>query len=227
MPFLCPDVDKGPDPAIFLEISNKPDKSVDQSLDSLTTTAEIKTAKKRQGMIISGNAQRILKVLHLLTASFWIGGGLSELVLHYTSSTAQNGDELFGILRSFRFISVYVAVYLGAFGTFFTGLAYSLCTNRGFIRHKWIIIKWVSTIYLILCGATYLGPWSVQMLETVQTLGTAAFADANYQLTQERHLLLLSINMALMVILTAISVYKPWETKESIRLLNKKLRVEK
>lgn len=175
---------------------------------------------------ISRNAQHVLKVLHLLAVSSWIGGYLSEVLLYYTSGTAQSGGELFGILRSSRFISTYVVVYLGAFGSFFTGLAYSLCTNRGFFRHRWVIIKWIGTFYLIYCGTTRFGPWSVKMLETAQELGLEAIADQAYVEVRIKFLRLLCANMVVFVFLTAISVFKPWEVRESIRLWNKKLRVE-
>ncbi len=178
-------------------------------------------------MIISGNAQRILKALHLMAVSFWIGGYLSEMLLYYASATAQSGDELFGILRSSRFVGLYVVVYPGAFGSFFTGLAYSMCTNRGFFRHKWVIIKWLATVYLMYCGMKYLGPWSIEMLESAQTLGVGAISDPHYQAIRSRHLTLLTINMSVFVILTFISVFKPWETSESIRLMNRKLRGDK
>lgn len=178
-------------------------------------------------MIISGNAQRVLKIFHLLAVCFWVGGSLAEIVLYYTSSTAQSGGELFGILRGSRFVSVYVVVYLGAFGSFFTGLAYSLCTNRGFFRHKWIIIKWVTTVFLMCWGGFYLGPLSVEMLEIVQRLGVEAISEPGYQVLRRQLLTYLLIHKGLLIVLTIISVFKPWETSESIKLLNKRLRVEK
>lgn len=181
----------------------------------------------KRAMVISGNAQRVLKIFHLLAVSFWIGGCLSEFILFYASTTAESGGELFGILRGSRFVSVYVVVYLGAFGSFFTGLAYSLCTNRGFFRHKWIIIKWVSTIYLMLCGTFFLGPWSTEMLEAAQSMGLGAIDDIVYIEARSKLLKLLTAHMSILIALTIISVYKPWEAKEAVRLLNKKLRLEK
>ena len=178
-------------------------------------------------MIISTNGQRVLKILHLLAVSFWVGGGLSELVLYYTSATAQDAGELFGILRSSRFISIYVVVYLGAFGSFFTGLAYSMCTNRGFFRHKWIIIKWGTTVYLMTAGTWFLGPWSIEMLEAVQTMGLEVLSDPAYLEIRAKLLNLLAVHLSAFVALIVISVFKPWEVRESIRMLNKKLRVEK
>lgn len=178
-------------------------------------------------MIISGNAQRILKILHLLAVSFWIGGCLSGIILYYICTWAESGDELFGVLRSSQFVSMFVVVYLGAYGSFFTGLAYSMCTHRGFFRHKWIIIKWGTTVYMMIVGTYILGPWSATMLETAQARGLAALSDTGFILARTHLLSLSAVHMALFIILTVISVYKPWETAESIRLLNKKLRVEK
>lgn len=178
-------------------------------------------------MIISVQAQRILKVLHLLAVAAWIGGYLSEVLLFYASTTAQTGDELFGMLRSSRYVAMYVVVYLGAFGSFFTGLAYSLCTNRGFFRHRWVIIKWASTVALIFFGTWYLGPWSVEMLELAQDLGLAALAAPDFLALRSGHLSFLIVNLAVFILLIAVSVFKPWETAEAVRLLNRKLRVEK
>lgn len=178
-------------------------------------------------MIISGNLQKILKILHLFAVSFWVGTCLSELILFYVSSNAESGGELFGLLRASRLISTYVTVYLGAFGSFFTGLAYSLCTQRGFVRHKWVIIKWVSTIYLMFCGFKFMEPWSTEMLETAWTIGLEALNLEAYLGLRQKILILVSVNMVLLAVLMVISVYKPWEVAESIRLLNKKLRVGK
>jgi len=175
-------------------------------------------------MIISSNGQRILKILHLLAVSFWVGGGFSEMVLYYASSTAQSGGELFGLLRGCRFVSIYVVVYLGAFGSFFTGLAYSMCTNRGFFRHKWVIIKWATTVYLMVCGTWFLGPWGIEMLEKAQVMGLESLSDPAYQEIRSKLLTLLSVHVSAFVALIVISVFKPWEVKESIHLMNKKLR---
>ncbi|UQZ88827.1 hypothetical protein C4J81_06275 [Deltaproteobacteria bacterium Smac51] len=184
-------------------------------------------ADHKETMIISGNAQKALKILHLLAVCFWVGGALCELLLYYISSSAESGGELFGIMRGTRFVSLYVVVYLGAFGSFFTGLAYSLCTHRGFFRHKWIIIKWATTIYMIACGFMFLGGWGAELAEKAYFLGLAALDDPAYMAIRTKLLFTVSGHMVLFIILTAISVYKPWETKEAIRLLNKKLRVEK
>ena len=174
-------------------------------------------------MLIPGNAQKVLKVLHLLAVSYWIGGALALLILVWASSRAQSGDELYGVLKSVRFVNVVVVVLLGALGSLFTGLAYSLCTNRGFFRHKWIILKWVITAYLFVVGVFLLGPWSTYMLETADNLGYAALSDPGFIDIQTRHIYMQVFEVVLFIIAIVLSVYKPWETEEIIRRRQKYL----
>lgn len=165
-------------------------------------------------MLISNTAQKVLKIFHLLAISYWMGGGLALIVLLYASGHAQSGEELFGILKSYRFVNVVVAVYMGAYGSLFTGLAYSLCTNRGFFRHKWIIIKWAMTIGMIIFGSVCLGEWSTSLLEMAHSLGAAALEHPEYLHLQSLHMKVLIGYMTLFVIATVLSVFKPWEMKE-------------
>ncbi|MDL2306926.1 hypothetical protein LJC48_02705 [Desulfovibrio sp. OttesenSCG-928-C06] len=166
-------------------------------------------------MYISQRSQKILKIIHLLTISCWIGGCLAVFTLLYASDGARKDDELFGILLSSRFVAIIVVVYMGAFASFFTGLAYSICTNRGFVRHKWIIIKWGITIFLICFGAAFLASWSTRMFELVDNLGLAATGLEEFQTLRWRLLFAMSMQIVLLTVATVISVYRPWEDREN------------
>lgn len=172
-------------------------------------------------MLLSNNAQKILKVFHLLAVCFWVGGGMGLLLLLYAAMDATSADELFGILKSYSFINVIVTVYMGAYASFFTGLAYSLCTNRGFFRHKWIVLKWLMTLGMILGGSFFLGPWSTRMLEMAKSSGLAALQDPEFQKIYAMHTKTLFVYMAIFVVATVLSVYKPWEREEIMRRQNR------
>lgn len=165
-------------------------------------------------MLISANAQKILKTLHFITASCWFGGCLSMALLMYAAEYAQSDAEFFGILKSYKYLNVIITVYLGAYGTLFTGLAYSLCTNRGFTRHKWVVAKWVMTLGMIYGGAAYLGPGSTLMLEMARDMGLAALENAAY--LQARFIVMTGqlVCLALFLLSVLLSVYKPWEQDE-------------
>lgn len=165
-------------------------------------------------MIISASAQRVLKVIHLMTISFWIGSGVATLSILLSSNYAETGSELYGALRSMNLVTLIVAVYLGGYGSFFTGLAYSICTNRGFIRHKWVVLKWGMTIFIILTGALYMGPTKIVMMELVHDHGLGVLDMPEYQRAQTLLTCLSVVNIAMFLICTVLSVYKPWEREE-------------
>jgi len=168
-------------------------------------------------MLISNEAQKVLKVFHLFAVCFWVGGCMGLILLLRAALDAGSSEELFGILKSYRFINVIITVYMGAYGSFFTGLAYSLCTNRGFFRHKWVIIKWVMTLGMIIYGSMVLGAWSTRMLEMSASMGLSALQNPEFQQLYTRHFCISIGYMVLFVIATVLSVYKPWEKDEIIR----------
>ena len=165
-------------------------------------------------MIISASAQRVLKVIHLMTISFWIGGCVAIMSLLLVSRHAESGSELYGVFRSMNIVALIVAAYLGGYGSFFTGLAYSICTNRGFVRHKWVILKWAMTIYMIMAGFLYLGPTKSAMMEQVHIHGLAALEIPDYQSGQSVVFILSVIHFIMFLVCTILSVYKPWEQQE-------------
>lgn len=168
-------------------------------------------------MLISTNGQKILKIFHLFAVCYWVGGGMGLLLLLYAAKSAGSSDELVGILRSYRFINVIVTVYMGAYASFFTGLAYSLCTNRGFFRHKWIIYKWVMTVGMIAAGMAFLSPWSTRMYEQALQHGILVLQHPEFTAIYEKHMIVLLVYLALFIVATILSVYKPWEREEIAR----------
>jgi hypothetical protein len=168
-------------------------------------------------MLISNNGQKILKIFHLFAVCFWVGGGTGLLLLLYAAKSAADSGELIGILRSYHFISVIITVYMGAYASFFTGLAYSLCTNRGFFRHKWIIYKWVMTVIMIGVGMVFLGPWSTQMYEQALQFGLSALQRPEFNGIYDKHMAILIVYLALFIVATVLSVFKPWEREELSR----------
>lgn len=165
-------------------------------------------------MIISAAAQRVLKVIHLMTISFWIGGCVAIMALMLVSRHAESGSELYGVFRSMNIVAIIVAAYLGGYGSFFTGLAYSICTNRGFVRHKWVILKWGMTIFMILSGFLFMGPAKIKMMEMVRVSGLEAQNTLEYQHCQTVLFILAVTQFIMFLICTILSVYKPWEHDE-------------
>ena len=162
-------------------------------------------------MYLMEKGQLILRVLHLIAISSWTGSVLCVLCLVHLAPLASTDDELFGILRASVIINQYILVPVGAFGTFFTGLAYSLCTHRGFFRYTWIVCKWIITLGMVLFGILYLGPWAGQELDNVYQYGLAAYTQPEIAAQHGKRELACLIYAGLLLFSTALSVFRPWE----------------
>lgn len=136
------------------------------------------------------------------------------LVLLVASFSVNSGNELYAMLRGMNVVTLMVVVYFGAFGAFFTGLAYSLCTNRGFIRHRWIVLKWSLTICMMVAGTVLMAPKSVLMMELALKDGLQAQSMPVYLEAQHTLIAMFILQMTMLVLCTVISVYKPWEKSE-------------
>jgi len=165
-------------------------------------------------MRLSPNLTKWLKSLHLLAVAGWAGGAVSLLILHFLRfNGVESGNELYGIDRAAHLIDMGVVVYLGAFGCLLTGLLYSIFTNWGFFRHKWVLIKWVITIFCILSGTFFLGPWETAMLNISHQSGDTALMNVGYLSSMRLNFWFGIVQLILLIFAMFISVFKPWRSK--------------
>ena len=155
---------------------------------------------------------RWLKILHLTCVSCWIGGAVSLLLLYFLKSDIDDGAVLHGINQSIHHVDMAVVVVPGAMGCLFTGLAYSTLTNWGFIKQRWIAVKWVITVSAILFGTFYLGPWETAMMNISGDLGLAALEDREYLYNQRMNFWFGTLQVAILLFTVWISVFKPWRS---------------
>lgn len=155
---------------------------------------------------------RWLKVLHLICVSCWIGGAVSLLLLYFLKSDIDDGAVLYGINQSIHHVDMAVVVVPGAMGCLLTGLAFSALSNWGFIKQRWITVKWVFTVSAILFGTFYLGPWETAMMNISGDLGLAALADQEYLYNQRMNLWFGTMQVAILFFMVWISVFKPWRS---------------
>jgi len=166
-------------------------------------------------MKLNPSQTKWLKCFHLLAAAGWIGGAISLMLLHFLRFQGDAiGDVLHGIDRASHMIDMGVVVLLGALGCFLTGLLYSLLTNWGFFRHKWLIVKWVITVFCILSGTFFLGPWETGMNDISRQLGGAALLDDRYLSYMYLNFWFGMVQVLLLVSAMFISVFKPWRRKD-------------
>ena len=125
----------------------------------------------------------------------------------------QTGDEAYMYSRVIQIIDDYFVVG-GAMGSLFTGLAYSIWTNWGFFKYKWIIVKWIMTILQILFGTFVLGPCVNSNVEIADKLRDAALTNPEYLQNAQTSLILGAIQTTLLILYIIVSVQKPWKKKK-------------
>lgn len=154
-----------------------------------------------------------LKGFHLITVSCWIGGAVSLLLLYFLKNGVNDGSVLYGINQSIHHVDMTVVVIPGAIGCLLTGLLYSLFSNWGFFKHKWLIFKWIVTITAILFGTFYLGPWETKMMEISGEQGLAALADKEYLYNQRMNLYFGLLQCLTLLVTLFVSIFKPWRSR--------------
>lgn len=157
------------------------------------------------------NGLRWLKLFHLFAACCWIGGAMGITVINLLAGSAESGDMLVGIISAGRRVDIWVVIIPGLFGCLLTGLCYGLFTSWGFFRHKWVIFKWAGTLAAFFFGNRFLGQWERALLEMSREMGIAALQNPIFLQTQLLQRYGGVAQIAVLLLLVGISIFKPWK----------------
>jgi len=86
-----------------------------------------------------------------------------------------------------------------------------LMTPWGFFKYRWITVKWIITVSLILFGTFFLGPWINQMAFISVNEYASALVNPNYLYDEKMNMTWGSIQFGINIFLVIISVLKPWK----------------
>lgn len=159
---------------------------------------------------MSASSQKLLKGIHIIVAGLWLSCVLLLALMPLVTKSVSSGDELFMYNYIYYFVDMYVLTP-AAMATLLTGLVFSLFTKWGFIRHGWIVYKWIVTLAIIISGTFYLGPTVTRLLEISDTNRIAALQNPFYNHGVVVGLWASRINSLLLLIAVFVSVYKPWK----------------
>jgi hypothetical protein len=146
---------------------------------------------------------------HLASGAIWLGTGLCLVIMGVRNAHAPNGDALYAINEICKFLDDFVIVPTATL-SLVTGFFLSWFTNWGFVKHYWVITKWVLTVLAITFGTFWIGPWintmtSISDIERLQALQNPLYMFDNQGIIWGG----LAINLTLLVII-AVSLLKPW-----------------
>lgn len=161
---------------------------------------------------LNAKEMKVLKTCHLLLAMIWVVGVITMAILFL--QRPKSGDELYMTLKIILFID-WVLVIPGALLTVVVGIIYGIFTNWGFFKHRWIIVKWIVSIVVILVGTFYYSPLLEQALEIADRTREIALHDPIVISNMTQTFICASIQGIAITILVVISVFKPWKKKKA------------
>jgi hypothetical protein len=88
-----------------------------------------------------------LRATHLILSVIWLGGALSMNLLRFGWTPSVNGD-LYAVDDAILVIDHSVVVP-AAFGSLVPGLLESWLTTWGFFKYRWVTLKWIVTVGLM------------------------------------------------------------------------------
>ncbi|MCK9179500.1 MAG: hypothetical protein M0P15_01425 [Bacteroides sp.] len=153
---------------------------------------------------------KVLKSCHLLLVMVWVVGVIAMAILYLLKP--ESSDELYMTLKIILFID-WVLVIPGALLTIIVGIIYGIFTNWGFFKHRWILVKWVVSVVVILVGTFYYSPLLEEALEIADRTRDIALHDPLVISNMTQAFISASLQGLALMILVVISVFKPWKKK--------------
>lgn len=154
---------------------------------------------------------KILRMLHFLLIVLFLGGILSSLAL-ILKLDLSNFDSVYLTYRSFNIISDNV-VKMGAQGTILLGAVYGFFTRFGFIKHKWLALKWLLFIAQTVIGILVVDRLMVANLSLLQTERVLALSDPIFIHNHYLRLYVVLGQIALTLVALILSVLKPGRSR--------------
>lgn len=158
---------------------------------------------------VAPRTRKALVATHVVFSGSWLGVGAVMITLTILAATA---DDVGASHYSYRLLELFDQTILpwSSFGAILSGIAVSLTTKWGIVKHYWVFTKLVLAIVVLTCAFSFLHAWVVTAATESRQLAGSGGDVA--ELGAVRTLLIGGFAFAVSNVLaaTVISVYKPW-----------------
>jgi hypothetical protein len=162
------------------------------------------------------NSLKVLKISHILLVVLFLGGALSSFAVLSELDLSDFEDVTAGY-KITKILSETV-VEIGAQEIILLGLVYGFFTKWGFIKHKWLALKWLLFIAQTFIGILIVDKLMMANIALLETEEVLALTDPvfihNHFLRQD--VVLLQIGLTLLALI--VSVLKPGRRRAILRL---------
>lgn len=161
---------------------------------------------------LSARARKTVLLVHIASAGSWLG---MDLVLGLLVITIVAGDPVGGAAAAS--IAAFAPLPLLVVGllTLASGVLLGLGTKYGLLRYKWVLVKLVINVVLVVLVLGALGP----EVTAVADAGRSALADGSTVSAGDLVFPPVTASLAMAVAMT-LSVFKPWGRLRRRRVAN-------
>lgn len=160
--------------------------------------------------IISNKNKKILKFFHIVFSASVLGCLLAIfIILVVKKSYNISSENIFGVDLCILKIFTWRANY-AFFGLIITAFILGLFTDWGFVKYRWIIIKWIITISMFALVWFGLGPAINGMASISDTGLNSSTMSGDYMNFENKAIIFCVIEIIAFLLCFMFSVLKPW-----------------
>lgn len=160
---------------------------------------------------VGADGLKWMKILHLVLIVLFLGGIVSSYALTLNLDLS-NFEEVYRTYKGLGILSEEV-VKIGALGTIGLGLVYGFFTRWGFVKHRWLAVKWVLFIVLTFVGVLVVDRLRVTNLALLESGKAAALGDPVFAWNHQVRQYTVGAQIAITLAALGISVGKPWRNR--------------
>jgi len=155
-------------------------------------------------MIMTPGFRKFALTAHVITSVGWFGAVAAFLALAIAGLTNQDAQLVRAAYLAMELTTRFIIVPL-AFASLLTGVVSSLGTKWGLFRYYWILVKLVITILATIILLIHTQPIELLAISSAKT----TVLGASLQSQQLLMVVASSVALVVLLVLTALSVYKP------------------
>ncbi|MGL5806722.1 MAG: hypothetical protein ACRC2R_04350 [Xenococcaceae cyanobacterium] len=146
---------------------------------------------------------------HIAVGGIWFGTALVMVAIAWKNQYTENGESLYAIHSVLKLLDDFVIIPSATLSLLSGALLCGL-TIWGFIKHYWVIAKWIVTVGLIVFGTLWLGPWTNAMTAMSEVEKLQVLENPIYMFDRVAVIIGGILTTLFLLAIIAISTLKPW-----------------
>jgi hypothetical protein len=172
---------------------------------------------------LSPAGRQWLKSAHLTVSLIWLGAAIGMNVLRYAWVPVADAD-LYAVDHSIGLIDNWVVVP-AAWLSLLTGLLESWFTTWGFFKYRWVIVKWIGTLAMMIYAPLFIARWDRNIVAISKAEGLLAVQNPIYLHDSMLYIVSGMTFIIVLTLLSLISTLKPWTKLDRENMKRKQARL--